>query len=265
MKLFISGDIEGVAGIADWDETSPGQRLYDYFADEMTKEVSAACEGAMEAGITEIFVKDAHGSGRNINPAGLPEQVKLLRSWTGNPFCMMAGIDSTFNAALMVGYHSARGTNGSPMAHTMNCANNYVKINGLLASEFMINSFTASYFHVPVVFVSGDTMLCESAQKLNEGIHTVPLSEGIGNASVSVSPAVAVRRIKEEVKKSLSRDCSGCLVALPERFEVEIYFREHHRAYKASFYPGAKQIEPCKVSFEARDYLDVLKFIMFVL
>ena len=75
MKLFISADIEGTAGIADWGETSPGNALYDgYFAKQMTKEVNAACKGALEGGVSEILIKDAHDTARNLIPSELPDR-----------------------------------------------------------------------------------------------------------------------------------------------------------------------------------------------
>ena len=61
MKLFISADIEGCAGVALTDETHKKESVYQRFAEEMTEEVVAACEAAHEAGADEIVVKDGHG------------------------------------------------------------------------------------------------------------------------------------------------------------------------------------------------------------
>ena len=41
MKVFISADIEGTNGIADWDETEYEKPRYAYFAAKMTDEVGA--------------------------------------------------------------------------------------------------------------------------------------------------------------------------------------------------------------------------------
>lgn len=81
MKLFISSDIEGTTGITAWDETEWSDPRSLYFREQMTREVTAACEGAADAGFGEIWVKDAHDSARNIIPDRLPENVKLLRGW----------------------------------------------------------------------------------------------------------------------------------------------------------------------------------------
>ena len=85
-KLFISADIEGTAGIVNWNETERSvPHDYDYFANQMTREVAAACEGAHDAGVEEIVVKDAHDSARNLNPAKLPEYTRVYRGWARHP------------------------------------------------------------------------------------------------------------------------------------------------------------------------------------
>lgn len=265
MKLFISADIEGTAGIVSWQETEPGTPYYPHFADEMTKEVRSACEGAAEAGAEEILVKDAHNTARNIDPSGLPEIVRILRGWTSSPLSMMDGLDKSFNAAAMVGYHSSCATNGNPLAHTMNTGNEWITLNGKIMSEFMMNAYTAAYYGVPTIFVSGDRLLCESARELIPNITAVPVSEGIGNASVSIHPAAAQKAIREGMRRAAEKDPAQCLPELPKTFEVKVRFHAHPRAYHASFYPGAKAVGMKEVSFSADDYFDVLRFFLFVL
>ena len=122
MKVFISCDIEGITTTTRWEQTStlPEKlHLSAPFQAQMTKEVTAACEGAIKAGATEIYVKDAHGAGINVDPHALPDCVKLIRNWSGHPYGMVEGIDSSFDAVMFVGYHSAAGREGNPMSHTM--------------------------------------------------------------------------------------------------------------------------------------------------
>ncbi|MEW9123023.1 MAG: M55 family metallopeptidase [Thermotaleaceae bacterium] len=265
MKFFISADIEGTTGIVHWDETNLEKSFSRYFCEQMTREVKAACEGAIEAGAQEILLKDAHDSARNIDPSQLPEIVKIMRGWARNPLIMMAGLDSSFDGVIFTGYHSPAGSNANPLAHTMNRENVYVKINGQRVSEFTINAYIAAYLNVPVLFLSGDKELCESVKALNENIKTVATCEGIGDASISIHPALAVEQIKKGVAEAAKDDLSKYRVELPANFEVEICYKHHVRAYKAGFYPGAEQIEADKVIFKSKDYMDVLKFLFFVL
>lgn len=264
-KLYISADIEGVCGIADWKETELTEPQGAYFRAQMTREVQAACEAAVETGVSEIFVKDAHDSARNIDPSMLPETVRIMRAWTRNPYLMMAGIDSTFDAAMFIGYHSGAGSDGNPLAHTMNTGNVHVLVNGERASEFLINAYTAASFGVPVILVSGDRQLCESVTNLNPCIKTIAVSEGLGNASISIHPRLALSRIKTAAVDALQKDLSACLLALPSHFDLVIQFKQHDSAYRGSFYPGASRTDPCRVAYSCSSWLDALKFLFFVL
>lgn len=231
----------------------------------MTKEVNSLCEGALESGkVDHVYIKDAHDSARNIIPEMLPEQISIMRGWEGVPCNMMAGVKEC-DAVAMTGYHSAARTDGNPLAHTMNLGNIFIKINGEIASEFMINTYYAAYCRKPVIFLSGDAALCESAHKLCSNIVTVAVSEERGNSSVSVHPNVAVRMIHEGIKKALAKDFSEYQITLPKSFKVEIEFKEIFKAQQGSFYPGAQKIGPRSIAFETDDYFEVVRLFYFVL
>lgn len=264
MKVFISVDIEGVTGVTSWSETTLGNSDYSQFAEQMTKETVAACEGAIAMGAKEIFVKDAHDSARNIDITKLPRCTKLSRGWTSTPDSMVAGLDETFDAAIFIGYHSAAGTDGSPLAHTMNLGNNYIKVNGKKASEFVINSYLAADYGVPVVFVSGDEMLCEKAKEFNPGIETLAVKEGLGGATISINPDLACELIKEGVKNGL-KHIEACKIEIPEKFEVEINYKEHKEAKHASFFPGVTQVDSHTVKYTSNTVKEFATTRMFIL
>ena len=264
-KLYISADIEGTCGIADWKETELTEAQGGYFRAQMTAEVKAACDAACENGVQDIFVKDAHDTGRNLDPSKLPESVRILRAWTRDPYFMMSGLDASYDAAMFIGYHSGAGSNGNPLAHTMNTANVRVLVNGIAASECLLNTYTAASFEVPVVLVCGDRQLCESVKALNPNIRTVAVSEGIGAASLSIHPALAVSRIKAAAAEAILADPAACSIQLPPRFELAVQFKLHDSAYRGSFYPGAVQTGPYEVSYACTEWLEALKFLFFIL
>ncbi|NLA53724.1 MAG: hypothetical protein GX858_05140, partial [Clostridiales bacterium] len=198
-KLFISADIEGTCGIAHWDETEKGQADYSYFADQMSREVAAACEGALDSGFDQIVVKDAHDSARNINPRNLPQGVEIIRGWAGDPLCMMVGLDKSFDGVVFTGYHSAAGRDSNPLSHTMTTSAYSVKINNEPASELLINSLIASYVGVPVYAVSGDKGLCDWMKGKSPNTAVIPLNEGMGAAVKSIHPDLALQSIQDTV------------------------------------------------------------------
>ena len=263
MKIFISADIEGVNNIVSWDETDNKSPEYSYFRQQMTNEVKHACIGATNA--TEILIKDAHDSARNIILTDLPNNVKLHRGWEGCPCSMMAGLDETFDAVIFIGYHSGASLDGNPLSHTMNLRNQYVKINGQIASEFYINALYASYLGVPIAFLSGDKALTEIVKELNPNIETVATKEGRHGAVISKNPYVTNNEITTGVRKALSKDLSTCMIELPKHFVVEIEYKKFNDAYNASFYPGCKLTSSNSVSFEADDYYEVVRALKFIL
>ncbi|GAA0179676.1 M55 family metallopeptidase [Clostridium sediminicola] len=264
MKIYISADIEGVTGVTHWNETEKQKGDYAEFAEQMTKETKAACEGALNAGAKEIIVKDAHDSGRNIDGNQLPTETKLIRGWSGHPFSMVQGIDSTFDAAIFIGYHSYSHSDRNPLSHTMNpFLINSIKINGKYASEFLLHAYAAASVGVPVVMVSGDKGLEEEIININSNISTVAVKEGIGDSTISIHPHLAIENIRKSVGESL-KNIQQCKINLPEKFKVEISYVNHVKAYRASFYPGMKKISETEVIFETENYFDVMTMIQFL-
>ena len=263
MNVYLSCDMEGTCGVTEWNEVIKQHEDYKYYQKQMTREVTAACEGATLGGAEEIFIKDAHATARNIIPNELPLNTRLMRGWGNNPLFMMSGLDKEkHEAVLFTGYHANRMSNGNPLAHTINSQKiSSIVINGIFASEFLINSYTAGYYGIPVCFISGDKSVCEEAKKLIPEITTVPVFEGVGDATISIHPNKALALIKEGAKKAVENS-EKCKVPMPKSFEVFITF-DYQQAHKIQFYPGAWLENEKIVGFKSADYYDVLCFILF--
>ena len=264
MKVFLSCDIEGTNGICDWRETEIGTSDIGYFANRMTKEAAAVCNGINSFdSCAQIYVKDAHDSARNLDHDKLPLNVSLNRGWAYGPYSMMHGIDPSFDAAVFTGYHNAGGTDTNPLAHTMSFTSLvYLKINGRIASEFLVNYYSSLYNKVPVVMVSGDAGLCESVKSIDKNIYTVVTSVGLGGSVTSEHPSLTLKKLEETARKALEERAKMSL-ALPDKFIVEVYHKNHKNAYKHSFFPGAYAVDANITGYECTDYLDFLKFFMF--
>ena len=107
----------------------------------MTAEVAAACEGAVKAGASDILVKDAHASVRNIEHSKLPHEARLIRGWGQHPLSMLQGLDKSFDAVMLVGFHARGGSGGSPLMHTNDPGHVHVRINDWFASEFLVFAY----------------------------------------------------------------------------------------------------------------------------
>ena len=231
--------------------------------EQMTAEVVAACEGAMQAGATEIWVKDAHGTGRNLIAARLPQDIRLIRGWSRHPFMMLEELDGTFDAVLLIGFHAGAGAGANPLSHALARNITRITLNDRPASEFLIHAYAASLLQVPIALVSGDKGLCDEVTDLNPHIRVVPVKEGMGSSTINIHPAVATRRIREGVKEALAGDLARCQVSLPPRFSLEVEYRDHFKAHQYGFFPGASQKDSLTVHFQSESYYEVLRFLLF--
>lgn len=265
MKVYISADIEGITGIGHWNETDQGfPSEYAWFQKQMTAEVAAAAQAAIHAGATEILIKDAHDSGRNLILDDLPEMVKIVRGWAGHPLSMVQELDESFDAILFIGYHSRAGQNTNTLAHTMSSSRiARMTLNGQDMSEFYLHALAAAYYRVPAVFVSGDEGLCQEVKRHNQTIETVATIRGEGNSVISQHPALSIKMIAEGVERALSGDISTGLLEIPATLEFSIEFKKHQDTYRAAFYPGAVMIDPLTVGFKTSDFFEVMRFNLF--
>lgn len=264
MKIFLSADIEGTAGIVHWDEAERGHPDWAEFRALMTEEVVAACEGARAAGATEVLVKDAHDSGRNLILDRLPPYARVARAWSGHPDSMMFGLGPDFAAALCTGYHGSGGSEGNPLAHTTTLRISRLLLNGALASEFTVNALCAARYGVPVAFLAGDAEICAEARAMIPGIGTVETLQGFGRASISLAPQGARAAIREGVQAALSRDLSGQVARGAPEYEVVIEFANPTDAWRGSWYPGVRQHGPRALAFAARDFFEIQRALRFL-
>ena len=268
MRVFISCDIEGVTTTTRWEQTSTAPEklhLSAPFQAQMTKEVVAACEGAIAAGADYILIKDAHGAAINIDPAALPDCAELIRGWEGHPYSMVEGVDSTFDAAMFVGYHAAAGREGNPMSHTRTGSTTSVVVNGKKFSEFDFYSYACALEGVPSVLLTGDKMLCDDSQGVHPKLVTVAVKEGKGGSTRSISPSVACEKIKAAAEQALKQDLTNAVPKLPEQFKMEITYKDHTMATKMSFYPGFQKSGDNSIVMESGNFVDLLRAIKFVL
>ena len=263
MRVYISVDMEGVAGVVHEDQTNPTDPRcapeYARFRKLMTAEANAAVQGALDAGATRVLVNDSHWDMRNLLAEELNEGAELV---SGGPKqrSMMEGIDAGFDAALFIAYHARAGTRNAILDHTYADRILDARLNGRSVGELGLNAALAGTYDVPVVLVSGDSALATEAHDLlGEDITTVIVKEALGrHAAKSLAPAVACRRIREGASKALKRK-------KPRRFTIEspitleVDFSKTVEADMAEITPGAIRTSGRTVAFTHDDYREVFR------
>jgi D-amino peptidase len=262
MRVYISVDMEGVAGVVHEDQTDPidprhaGE--YNRFRRLMTSEANAAVEGALAAGATRILVNDSHWLMRNLLAEELHPAAELL---SGGPKLrsMVEGVDLGFDAAMFVGYHAMAGAASAVIDHTYTSIVHEVRLNGRPAGELAINAALAGIHGVPVVLVSGDQALAAEAKELlGQGVEAVVVKHAVGRfAARSVSPAESCRRIREGAAAALRRTHEPLALQPPIRLAVE--FALTQMADMAELVPGSVRTGGRTIEYVHDDYMEVFR------
>ncbi len=257
LKVYISVDMEGITGVVNADQTTPGTPEYAAARKWMAEDVNAAVEGALRAGATDVVVNDAHGSMRNIDPADLHPKAVLI-SGSPKPLSMMQGIDDSYSAVLFVGYHAGAGTADAVLDHTISgSVVRGVKVNGVELPELGLNAAIAGAYGVPVVFVSGDAAVCRQAKTvLGSEVVTAPVKDGIGRTAARLVPMTEARRgIRDRVADALRRvgQFKPFKIAAPCKFELEFFVSA--QADMAALVPTVQRLNARTVAFTADDYV----------
>ncbi|WP_439682664.1 D-amino peptidase, DppA family [Cupriavidus oxalaticus] len=196
MKILVSTDIEGVAGVFHAEQTRPGNGEYERARAWMTAEANAAVAGAFAGGATEVLVNDSHGGFRNLLPDQLDPRARLV---LGKPryLGMMAGIEDGADGVLMIGYHGRAQSRGV-LAHTINSgAFARVWLNGMELGEAGLYGALAGEAGVPVLMASGDDVLVQETRPLMPWVRFVETKRAGGFGSgTTLSPAAAREAIQ---------------------------------------------------------------------
>ncbi|MBW1699451.1 MAG: M55 family metallopeptidase [Deltaproteobacteria bacterium] len=257
MKVFISADMEGISGIVDASETNREHSEYKRGRALMVADVNAAIEGVLAFDkTTEIVVADGHGSMTNIEPEALNDPAVLVRG-TPKPLSQMSGIDSSFDAAIFIGYHSMRGTLHGILSHTFSGkAIERLKINEMEVGETAMNAGIAGYYHVPLIFVSGDLAVTREAKALNPEIEAIAVKEAISRtAAKCLHPSKARQMITNGVVNALKKRNSIQPFAFKPPVEFNVRYVSEQMADAVEFMPSAERIDAKTIRFVQDDYL----------
>jgi D-amino peptidase len=262
MKVFISFDMEGVAGIVDWSQCRAGELGYAEGRALLLGEVNAAIDGALAGGATELVCNDSHGAMNNLNPADLHGRAAYLAG-RHKPLYMMEGLDGTFDAVFFVGYHGSISGASSVLSHTYNpSVISRVALNGAECGEAGINALVALGHEVPVALVTGDQVTMSEAEPFFSGAEQVLVKGSITRfAAVQLHPDAARSLIRAGAETAVRRVSSGSIglpaISLPARLDVE--FQTADMAQVASWVKGAERSGTRSVRIAADDPMAVYR------
>ncbi|WP_010282945.1 M55 family metallopeptidase [Bacillus timonensis] len=260
MKVYVSVDMEGIAGILLPEQLKKGELYYEEARKLLTTEVNVVIEGLLEAGVNDIYVKDAHGTGFNFIASELHHGARYCMGAT-NVSNRFPGLDSTFDGAMLIGYHAMGGTEYAIRDHTMTSVGwQSIHLNGRPIGEIGIDSLLFGLHNVPVLIVTGDKKTCAEAIEEIPNVRTYETKEGFGrHAALIKPPKLVYRELKESIKESIATRTNVMPTTLDAPYELVMKFLSTDQLDQR-YFDGtrSKRIDGLTASYSSDDIIEVL-------
>jgi D-amino peptidase len=255
MRVLVSVDMEGIAGVVAPEDISPGNAEYERNRQYLTDEASAAVRGVLAFDAqASVVVCDAHARFRNIVPDRLDRRCSLLRG-APRSHGMLTGIESGVDAVFFVGYHGRAGTPRSVLAHTISgSVVGQVRCNGRELGELGLNAALATHYGATPVLATGDDTLAREAESIVPGITTVTVKTAAGNrAAETLHPAEACARIEDAAKTALEHIGEVEAPRFDGPVDLEVDVLRPVMTELACLIPGVELRGPLTLGFSAAD------------
>jgi D-amino peptidase len=262
-RVYISVDMEGVAGISHANPTRRGDYGYAQAVELMVGEANAAIEGAFDGGATAVTVNDSHGGMYNLTPEALDQRARVVLG--KKPLSMNeAAADGNWDVALFVGYHARAGHPTGVISHTYNPRAVLVEVDGRPITEAGINALYLGSFGVPVAMVTGDDALAAELDDWLPWAETVVVKHAISyQVADSVHPALARGMIRDAARRSVERARGEGSNLQPLTMEppidLRIEFTTPAQADFVAVMPGFDRIADRSVVFAADDAVTLFR------
>ena len=265
LKVLISVDMEGVAGVVTDAQLGPEGFEYARFRDFMTKEAVAAVEAARAAGATEIVVADAHGNGQNLLIDQFANDVRIIRSWP-RKLSMVAGVDQNVDAVLFIGYHAGTNNTTGVRAHTFSSATlTRVAVNGVNVTEGSWNAAIAGHFGVPVIMISGDDAAIAEVRQVVGNIEAAETKRSLGfHSANTMTPLASADLIRRQVAAAFARRDQFKPYRIAGPVTVDVSFKHYMPSEYLAYLPMFERTDSHSVRFRAKDMAEASAIMAFV-
>jgi D-amino peptidase len=263
VKVWISCDMEGVAGVVDWAQCMPDDPpAYARGCALMLAEVNAAIEGAVAGGADEVVVNDSHGRMFNLDPAQLAGRARYLAG-RHKPLYMMQGLDESVDAAFLVGYHGSISGLPSAMSHTYNPdVFAGVRVNGQWVGESGLNALVTAHHGVPIALVSGDQVTKAETEPFAPDAEYVVTKESVTRfAALNLHPDESCDQIRAAATRAVQQVAAGSVavatIDTPVRLELDL--RTGDMAEVATWVGGVERLDERTAAISGDDLLEVFR------
>ncbi len=264
MKVYVSVDMEGIAGISHPGPTGRADRDYPAAVELMTGEANAAVSGALAGGATEVVVNDAHGGMYNLTPEKVHPSARLVQGQKPYSMVEAATVAGDIGLALFVGYHARAGHPRGTIAHTYSGAATLTTLASRPVGEYGINALFLGALGVPVGMVTGDDALAEEVAEWLPGAERVVVKHAVsGHAADSLHPSRARELVEAGARRAVERAIGGdqtlAPLILPAPIRVGIDFARPAQADFVAVMPGMRREGDRGVIYDAQDGVEAFR------
>jgi D-amino peptidase len=179
------------------------------------------------------------------------------------PLYMMEGLDDTYDAVLLIGYHAAMPTSGI-LSHTYNPrAIADVSINGQMTGEAGLNALVAQHFGVPIAVITGDQYVLGEAAPFCPGLRGAEVKTSVSRyAAQNLHPEAARELIRATVETALGRDCTASAPAIEMPATIDVRFLSPDMAEQATWVRGITRVASDSVRLSDAEPLALFRTFM---
>lgn len=229
MKAYVSIDLEGLPGVSSVTMVSPDRSQFQRAVKIMTRVVNEVAEVLLKSGFDRVVVADSHGLMTTVDYLDIPRGVSLIQGYP-RPFSMVSSVDSSFDTVLFLGYHAGAGTRFGFLDHTYSGrVFHEIIVNGVKASEYLVNTLYVNELGVPVSLLAGDHYLRIDVEQHTPWVVFVEFKRGVSRyAAVYDSFDEVLDRLRRGVEDAVERLKSGRvkLINWSKPYKLEIRVRD---------------------------------------
>ena len=259
-KIFISVDMEGIGGIGTPAMTSPTGKDYALGRKLMTDEVNAVIGAILQRGPAEILVNDSHGDMQNLLNDQIDPRV-LYNQGAVKPLGMVEGLDSTYAAAIFLGYHSRAGTPNGFIAHTGTGAVKGLWLNDIEVGEGELNAAYAGSVGVPVILAAGDSAFVEQFTRTVKVEAVATKYANTPQSARLIHPQIVRERLVAATGRALGGRASAKPWVIAKPVKVRLRLADNLTPQILQAIPGVRQVDGFTVEFTAPNMGDAYRLI----
>ncbi len=237
-KFMVRCDMEGVSGIVSYEQAEPGKSEYEEGRRLFHCDLLALLAGLQEGGAGEIYIYDEHYYGRNIDLTRLPASVCVYAGKPPYTADWAGGIDESFDALILLGFHSMSETTGALLNHTYEPDLRGLILNGVRVGEIGMEAAVAGSFGVPLALITADSAGVREAHSIVPEALAVTVKESLSEFGALCYPeAVTSAAIRQAAVLLAAGPIPGTPYRLraPCRLEIEFFDTPFSRLYRAMY------------------------------